>query len=471
MHMSSKLKQLHEAKNVKDVFALVSWNTLQKLAVLPFVLFVLTPVLFLVQNIFESYPMESQIYSINSISCKLAAGVFIFAFIKALTEKRINKAFFKGNITLYFFFAFIILILVSTYVNRNERYALSETWRSESYLSFITYVSVYFGCCAIVSDRKLKLFVLRLLQIVSVILIILVAVDLYVTTIRPFHDYRAEDDYRLHVSCVFSHFNFYAYYLTLCILISAVLFVMSKSWKWKIFDGICFAANAWMLMRIDTLGCFLAGLFGLLLFIVIYKLRYGKLKFTVFLPLIVYLVFFIICAILSSHLIQSFFGMFGDVKKIVTNAENAGDAGTRRWTLWTHTVDYIKERPLLGFGNEGISDRLSIDTNVSRPHNEYLQYAAFFGIPAMVMYISGVFGVFLRGLKRRKVLDIATIAAFTAAFGYLVSALFGNTTCSVAPYLFCLLGFAYRPCKEKTAKTKAVSDENEQTKEISEEIN
>ena len=89
----------------------------------------------------------------------------------------------------------------------------------------------------------------------------------------------------------------------------------------------------------------------------------------------------------------------------------------------------------------------------------------------MVMYISGVFGVFLRCLKRRKVLDIATIAAFTAAFGYLVSALFGNTTCSVTPYLFCLLGFAYRPCKEKTAKTKAVSDENEQTKEISEEIN
>ncbi len=468
MHMSSKLKQLHEAKNVKDVFALVSWNTLQKLAVLPFVLFALTPILFLVQYMFETYSMELQVYSINSISWKLALGIYSFSFVKALTEKRLNKAFFKSNITLYFFAAFIILILISTYINRNEPNALGETWRFESYTSFIIYIAVYFGCAALVSERRLKLIAIRIMQCVSMILVVLVVIDKHLWHIEAFYPYKWSSDGMV---AVFNNRNFYCYYLTLNLLLSAALFVFLKSWKWRIFDSVCFIMNTWILMRDDTLGCFIAGGFGLIFLIVIQRLHDGKFNKLVFVPMGAYLVLFVLSMFTDSNLLSSFLGMFGDMKKIVTNAEDAGKAGSYRWALWTNTVSYIKERPFFGFGNEGIAERLHIAADNSRPHNEYLQYAVFFGIPAALMYISGVLSVFLRGLKRRKVLDAFTLAAFTAAFGYLVSALFGNTTCSVAPYLFCLLGFAYRPCKEKTAKTKAVSDENEQTKEISEENN
>lgn len=453
--ISSKMKQLHEAKNIHDVFDLVSWKTLQKLAVLPFLLFSLTPVLYLLQNLIQSDTMEMTVYSANQFSWKLAAGLFAFSLVKALLEKRINKAFFKANIPLYFFAVFILLILLSTYVNRHSEYALGENWRFESFTSFIIYVAVYFGCGAMIKEQSIKMFAFRVLQIVSLILIALVVVDIHFHKIMPFHDFRPDMGDQRHFSCVFTHFNFYGYYLTVCSMLSAALFVFGSSKKWRIFDLCCMLINFWILMRIDTLGCFIAGLFGLTFLIIIYKLRYGCIKKIVFVPLAAYLVLFAVCSLIFSGLMDSFFGLFGDVKKIVANDADAGEAGTGRWKLWTHTAKYISERPWLGFGNEGIAARLWDDTHVSRPHNEYLQYAVFFGIPALIMYLSGVFGVFLRGLKRRKVLDCATVAAFVAAFAYLVSATFGNTTCSVAPYFFCLLGLAYNPCKAKAKEDTA----------------
>lgn len=457
--MSSKLKQLHEAKNVKDVFALVSWDTLQKLAVLPFILFALTPILFLVQNIFQTYSMELQVDSINSASWKLALGIYAFGFVKALTEKRLNKAFFKSSITLYFFAAFIILILISTYINRHEPNALSETWRSESYTSFIIYAAVYFGCGALVNDRRLKLLAIRVMQCVSMVLVVLVVIDKHVWRIEAFYPYEWSKE---RMVAVFNQFNFYCYYLTLNLLLSAALFVFLKSWKWRIFDGVCFIMNTWILMRDDTLGCFIAGGFGLIFLIIIQRLHDGKFNKIVLVPVGAYLFLFVLNMFTGSDLLGSFLGMFGDMKKIATNAPDAAEAGTKRWALWTNTVSYIKERPFFGFGNEGIAQRLHLAADNSRPHNEYLQYAVFFGIPAALMYISAVFSIYLRGLKRRKLLDAFTLAAFTAAFGYLVSAFFGNTTCMVAPYLFCLLGFAYRPCKERS---KAVADESSEKPE------
>lgn len=457
--MSSKLKQLHEAKNVKDVFALVSWDTLQKLAVLPFILFALTPILFLVQNIFQTYSMELQVDSINSASWKLALGIYAFGFVKALTEKRLNKAFFKSSITLYFFAAFIILILISTYINRHEPNALSETWRSESYTSFIIYAAVYFGCGALVNDRRLKLLAIRVMQCVSMVLVVLVVIDKHVWRIEAFYPYEWSKE---RMVAVFNQFNFYCYYLTLNLLLSAALFVFLKSWKWRIFDGVCFIMNTWILMRDDTLGCFIAGGFGFIFLIIIQRLHDGKFNKIVLVPVGAYLFLFVLNMFTGSDLLGSFLGMFGDMKKIATNAPDAAEAGTKRWALWTNTVSYIKERPFFGFGNEGIAQRLHLAADNSRPHNEYLQYAVFFGIPAALMYISAVFSIYLRGLKRRKLLDAFTLAAFTAAFGYLVSAFFGNTTCMVAPYLFCLLGFAYRPCKERS---NAVADESSEKPE------
>jgi O-antigen ligase len=237
-------------------------------------------------------------------------------------------------------------------------------------------------------------------------------------------------------------------------LISAALFIIEKDPKWRIFDGICYLANTYTLMRADTLGCFIAVFVGLVFLFIMLRIVYGHFNRTVLLLTGVFIGLFLLSSLVDDSLMKSFLGLFGETAKIINNDPDAGSTGTGRWRLWTHTVQYIGERPFFGWGSEGIFDRLEEEAGNSRPHNEYLQYAAFFGIPAALCYISGVVSVFIKGLKKRAELDIYTVAAFAASFGYLISAFFGVTMGFTAPYFFIVLGFAVRPCLSNKEKIK-----------------
>ena len=91
-------------------------------------------------------------------------------------------------------------------------------------------------------------------------------------------------------------------------------------------------------------------------------------------------------------------------------------------------------------GGKLVSKYGSVFERDSRPHNEYLQYALFYGIPAALLYITGCFSVFLQDLRLEDRLDAMTFACLGAAFSYLVSAFFGNTIYCTAPFLFLFLG-------------------------------
>ena len=94
-------------------------------------------------------------------------------------------------------------------------------------------------------------------------------------------------------------------------------------------------------------------------------------------------------------------------------------------------------------GIEGISDQLNSECQIDRPHNEFLQYIIFFGIPGLLLYIAGIMSVFINGLKHKKKLDIYTIACIVAAFDYLFSSFFGNTMAYTTPFFFIILGLSY----------------------------
>ena len=78
-----------------------------------------------------------------------------------------------------------------------------------------------------------------------------------------------------------------------------------------------------------------------------------------------------------------------------------------------------------------------------RPHNEFMQYALFHGIPAAILYFVGCLGVFIRALRKKVYLDGASLVCLSAAFGYLVSSFFGLTLYTTAYFLFMFLGMGY----------------------------
>ena len=144
-----------------------------------------------------------------------------------------------------------------------------------------------------------------------------------------------------------------------------------------------------------------------------------------------------------------------DINKIVIQDETSGSAGTGRWVLWINAVKFIKDKPLFGHGLDNLGelyDPLGVGTD--RPHNEYLQYAAHLGVPALIFYLCGIGSIFIKAYKNRMNLTDTTLVALGVVAAYLVSACFGNTMYYTTPYFMMLLGMA-----TKSGKTNSLEEE------------
>ena len=228
-------------------------------------------------------------------------------------------------------------------------------------------------------------------------------------------------------------------------MLCAAIFALEKDNKVK--KWLAFAAlllNSFMINLCDTFGCFLACVVAFIFLAIAVAVRDKKFP----LMCIVGLVVFVGVNLIAGHWYNDYFAnlktLGGDVGAIAAGGENAQHAGTDRWNLWTLTWGYIKEKPWIGWGTRGITKRLGSESvnGDSIPHNEYLQYGAYYGLPALFCYIAGLAAVFIKAVRKKKHLDNTTLACLTAAFGYMGSAFFGNTVYFVAPFFFIFLGLA-----------------------------
>lgn len=90
---------------------------------------------------------------------------------------------------------------------------------------------------------------------------------------------------------------------------------------------------------------------------------------------------------------------------------NSPEADRGRWAMWRHTLEIIRDHPLLGIGPgnwryvyppyDG-GDMIRADSAPERPHNDYLEIASETGVPSLIIYIwflIAVARVLLRILK------------------------------------------------------------------------
>ena len=130
-----------------------------------------------------------------------------------------------------------------------------------------------------------------------------------------------------------------------------------------------------------------------------------------------------------------------DVGDVISDPlENKNNkAGSGRWRLWKGAAKYIVKEPWLGYGVEGLLNTHYIGT----PHNELLQYAEFFGIPAMLLYVLACAVIMLTVLILNKKMDFTTMICFFIALGYLASSFFGVAIYYTTPFVYIFLGLAY----------------------------
>lgn len=429
--------------------------------VIPLILFSVSPVYQFICNLFvdSDYPQRGFFTYSYTVDFVLRISIVIGLIAIALYFMRLKKHSLSfripDNIPMLLFILLCIYMLISTAVNGLSDAAIhGAPFRNESLLSFLSYFLIFFFCGSLIEDYRKKKAVVYTFLISNIIINLACLFNEY---IRPIAIWEFSDSDAL--SAVFYQFNHYGYYLMLAIVISAALFVNSRGLKNRVFSLIVLVLNSYILTLNTTFGCFLACIAGLVFLFIVNSVINKRISFSSLIMLALFIAVTGISGLFNHSFIKELSLLFNDVnsvmnsldEKMITAGENgavissAESAGTGRWGLWKHTFEYIREKPLFGWGVEGIADRLSADSNGlnNRPHNEYLQYAAFFGIPAAVIYLCGLMSVFIRAWKKRSVLNGFTVVCLTAAFTYIVSAVFGNTMFYTAPFLFIFLGLGF----------------------------
>ena len=372
--------------------------------------------------------------------CVIAFIIYIIIFLRAKKQNASLKDILKKNPLIIIFSILVIWMFVSQVYN-GLGYALkgySVISLGETFDMEIAYFIFVLFCGTQVKVEKHKIFLMRVHMLISLLLVVGGFVlwknvfDFELIHVRP-------DGF---VS-IFGNTNHYGYYLALTIPLAGSAFLIEKKMAWKILAVFTFVANTIALSLNDTMGSWIGGAFAVVFIVIVQYLVNKKVNVKAVILIPVFAICLIVPSLLAGRFEENFSTLFSDVGKIAAGDEEAIAAGSYRWAEWTSSCEVIGENKLFGIGFEGPEYRKDIYIYNARPHNEFIEYTLFYGIPVGVLYFVGCLGFFIRALKKKKHMDGATLACLTAAFGYLVSSFFGVTVFSTAMFLFMFLGMGY----------------------------
>lgn len=341
------------------------------------------------------------------------------------------------NLPLAIFGVFIVLAALGVLVGGATDATWTGDWyRRESIFSYASYVGFFYLASQVLVAAHRRL-------VLAVTLCSVVATCVVALAIVVFPDLRREvwPDVPDQVVAYFHQFNHYGYLLAVGAAIAAAGFHLARGRWLRVALLAALGLIGFTLNLNGTLGAFVALIAGYAVFVVWTGVTTRTWPRAALGPITVVGAVTIAAGILGRGLFADLLSLGGDVSSIAAGSEGAASAGTGRWGLWVTTTEQIRLQPWLGHGIEGIAELLPV--GFGRPHNEYLQYAVFFGVPALLVYLAAIGIVFVRFQRRVGQLDPATVCAAVAAVTYLVSAVFGNTMYYTAPLLFMMLGLVW----------------------------
>ena len=397
---------------------------------------------------------QQMIRRVNQMARFVAAFFYIYCGYYIITNRRTVKSdlkkYLKRIAPLVLFFLLAAAIVVVTKVRGANEYDLTgHPYMYESIYSYITYPLVYFFCGMFVFSAKMKRGLLYTLTISALPLNILVLVNAWFTPIKYFVGGGS-------AVAVFHNSNHYGYYLVITVIASSILFVYEKGLGWKIYNAVSALIGMMSLIVTNVLGGYLAVLIVLVSFVIYCFIKEKQLKWQAVGVLIAYFLVSLIMGFWYPTVTSNFTSLFTDLGAVIEDPLEADSAGSSRWKLWKGTVQHMGESPWTGFGVEGLLNTYGVGT----PHNELLQYAEFFGIPAMLLYLSAVVVIIVTILKHSGKFSKMTLVCFCVSIGYLIGSLFGVAIYYTTPFIYIFLGLTYAEYFKNGCETETVGGEN-----------
>lgn len=342
------------------------------------------------------------------------------------------------------FVVFFVCVVISTCINGWSSQALfGLKYRYIGVLDLFIFMVSYMYCsCRIRSEKWKDTILIGFITVADIIAVTFICSETF-AHIPAFEG-------KLDFAGMFYHGNHYGYFLSIAVAIAAAYFVLDEGRKAAI-GGFSFALNCIVMLINQTRGSVLGAGFAIILLIIWLLIKEkGKSKKARYLA-----IGFPLAIVLSLLFSGGFRAEVTEMTKemlLILSGTNDLFAGNGRWGIWQYVIDWTMERPVWGFGNEGIADTLYELAETPSPHNEPLTYAAFFGIPAAVSYIVGVL-IRIVDTLRNKTADNTEIIAGIAATAYFISSVFGVAMFYTTPFLFIMLGLCHR---EKSCKRDAL---------------
>ena len=386
------------------------------------------------ENFTELSTLPSFVFS--TVICASGMIGFFVTIVYIILRKKESSLTIDKKLLIISLIFFIWIFICDLLASDKYSAFFGDSYRQEGFFTIVSYFGIS-GCAYITlkEDNKFRFF-LRLFVIVSSIIAFLVLLQSFGLYI-PFFEYGRPHTF---FTGPFMNLNHYGYYLVMGLFAILCSFYLEKNMKIKYTMLALFFLQSYILVINNTFGCYLAVTIGLIFFIAINWIRNGKTNIFDY----SFLAILLIASLIA--LASPYPNIFSDYVKLlkdvgdIASGKDADGAGTSRWYLWKESVKIIGNHPFFGIGSD--NGTFEMYNNVSdRPHNEFIQYTLFYGIPGFIMYLSILIIVLFPCLKDIRRISQNTYSCFLISVAYLLSSMFGNTMYYTYPiFLMFLFG-------------------------------
>lgn len=403
-------------------------NNYDKCSLILLSIWVLYPILMMFLNMFNGKNFARDImYIVLEIIGVL--GIILGSLYVFKNNKKISL---KKYLPLVIFIVLLLWCVISCFTSVDIFRSVEGTYyRKDGLLTYFYYFGVLL-LGIILKKENSKVILLNELVLVQVIMALFALMNNDITKTLMYN----QESY----DGIFSQFNHYGYYLLFGILSSIFLFLKNeKRIKYVYLFG--YFLLLYTLILNDTFGCFLALLFTLILMCIHFKNK----------KIFIILGLFIFACLITFRdnrnvVLENFHILDMDAKKInkalkEEDLDEMNDIGTKRGILWTKGIELSLKKPITGYGIENLEEVYHKNwVPNDRPHNIFIQFMAFTGIPGMLLYIAYLYTVIKRGFHKLKDFDIITKLSFFMVICYVVSSMVGNSMFYTSPYYFIFSG-------------------------------
>lgn len=456
---------IHQMNKVSELLEYIPEKSIEKVGALLLIIWVLSPIIVMFSSISAQDVEQSLSFSLKQVAistcwyeilqttgflgCILGIIVFLKSILKAKTEKIYMKQYLKNNLFTLFLFFMLFWSILSCLASDNIAISFYGTsYRNDGLVTYFTYCGIF--CCGyVVTNKRFVQHILEIFTMSATVLSILMLINS--EAINNLLGLTVD-------SSVFSNSNHFAYYLCMAVMCALLLFETEKKSAPKLIFRIgIFSVITAALVYNKSLGPYLAVIVGLVCSVILTIWLDKKVLKRILVAVVVFIIVTFIMNISDNHLYMDL-KIFGiDIFKIVklSPAKDLAHVGSDRWPLWMNGLRFITEKPIFGYGPDNLGAQYAkVNIIIDRPHNEFIQFAASLGIPALVSYIMALAVHFISFLKQRKHVSVVYIGILCTVITYLASSMFGNTMYYTSPFFFMLLGLSASIQKLVGAKKK-----------------